>query len=153
MRYLLLLLLFASLTGCSGGIEAAAESLNQNEHSYAIVNLGADNVYVGNHHITIPADIDAGLISDIDVIYMGALHDVLNRGFWNCETEFEMLLFIDIDDISEFIVLELLSSSNELLGHSISHSPVDNANTHECYEIEFIEIFNASTAQLNRPYF
>lgn len=127
--------------------EYAIELLTKNapnlyEHSFAVVNLGADSVYVGNHHILIPHNIDVGLIANVNIIYMGALHDVLSLGFWNCKTEIEKLmrLWLPIDSICTFLVFEFLSSAEELIGHSISISPIWNANTHECYAIEFVEI-------------
>ena len=107
---------------------------------YAFVDIGADSVYVGHHAIRIPNDIDAELISDVSVIYMGALHDVLNKGFWSCITEVKELMRHPIDDVSKLVVFEFLSGSNEFLGHGVSHSPVFNADTHECYEIKFIGI-------------
>ena len=122
--------------------------LEPNERHFAIVNLGADSVYVAYHGIMVPDNIDTELIANINAIYMGTLYDVLNLGLWNCETEFEKKFmwfgFPSIDDIRTFLVVEFLSSDNELLGHSITNSPIGNANTHECYKIEFtgIEIVN-----------
>ena len=134
------------LSGCS---ELSGVYASQNELSFAIVNLEADNVGVGNHHIMIPDNIDARLISDINIVYMGDLHDVLNQGLWECRVEIEYLmhfLAIDIsaliDDISEFLVFEFLSSCEEILGHSISHSPIHNSHvaTLECFNIDLTEI-------------
>lgn len=151
--FLFVVMLFAIiLAGCSAdnlhyddrAYHSGYMNVGANEQHFAIVNLGADNVYVGNFGIKIPENIDANLISNVNAIYMGDLHDVLNLGFWNCETEIEKKLmwfgFPSVNDIRAFLVFELLSSDNELLGHSITNSPIWNANTHECYEIEFIEI-------------
>ena len=95
----LLLILAGILTAC-----AAQES-----PSFAIVTLGANSVYVGNHGIMIPNNIDADSIADINIIYMGALYDVMNLGFWNCKTEIEKLMWLWlpwIDDICTFLVFE-----------------------------------------------
>ena len=123
----------ALLSGCS-------EHNSQNDPSFAIVTLGADSVYVGNHHIMIPADIDVGLIADIDIMYMGTLYDVLNLGMWACQAEIQQHILFPIDNISTFLVFGFLTDSNEFLGHSVTHSPVYNAHTLECYEMRLVEI-------------
>ena len=133
MKKLFLLLLLAGLlTACTA----------QEAPTFAIVTLGADSVYVGNHGVMVPDNIDAELIADINIVYMGTLYDVLSLGFWNCKTEIENLMglwFPWTDDICTFLVFEFVSRANEHLGHSITHSPIWNAHTHECYEIDFIE--------------
>ena len=125
-------------------LSSCAEHNNQNDPSFAIVILGADSVYVGNHHIMIPAGIDAELIANIDIMYMGTLYDVLNLGVWTCQTEIQRHILFPIDNVSTFLVFGFLTDSNEFLGYSVTQSPVYNANTVECYEMRFIEIICAN---------
>ena len=137
MKKLFLLLLFAFIfTACTSYEAATEESLIQGEYQ-AVAILGADNVYVGNFHIKIPGNIDSSLISDVRIIYMGTLNDVIKQGFWKCKSEIVSLMWYPLDDIPAFLVFEFLSNSDEVLGHSVMHSPIADihVDTHECYSI------------------
>ena len=137
MKKLFLLLLFAfALPACTSYDAATEESLFLGDH-HVIAIIGADNVYVGNFHIKVPDCIDSNTISDVRIIFMGTLDDIFYQGFWECEAEIASLICHPLDDISAFLVFEFASTADEVLGHSITHSPVADihVNTHECYSI------------------
>lgn len=129
--------------GCSNSNSTVAESWTcaYQYRQIALITLGADNVFVSGLGVKLPADILPDNIYDIHVKHMGDIDSVMALAIWDSAEEAEKLLFSGIGTIPIFLVLELSDSDGNVLGHSLTNSPIYNAITHECYlaEIEGVE--------------
>jgi len=98
--------------------------------------LGADNVFVGGFTIKLPEDILPNDIYDVSAKHMGNMDSVMALAIWDSASEVEKLLFTSLDNYSILLVLKLTNLDGKVIGHSITHSPIYNALTHECYSVE-----------------
>jgi len=131
-----ILMISLLLPGCSQNYVHAQDDSCQNEYHYKpviTITLGADSVYVSGLIIIPPKGVPTADLYDVRVIYMGDLDGVLALGLWDSVEEVEKMMFQRIDIFTEFIVLEFTGSNNEILGHSLSNSPIFNAITYACY--------------------
>ena len=98
--------------------------------------LGADNVFVAGFAVKFPEDILPNNIYDITVKHMGNIDSIMALAIWDSITEAEALLFSSIHNAPILLVLELIDINGNIIGHSLTHSPIYNAITHECYSVE-----------------
>jgi len=102
--------------------------------------LSADNVFVSGVGIKIPEDVLSDDIYGINVMHMGDIDSVMTLGIWGSIEEVNNLLFSNVENYPILLVLEIISSANDVIGHSLTNSRIYNAITHECYTAAFDDV-------------
>lgn len=101
-----------------------------------LVDIGADGVYIGDFFIGTPTVADSEPVSQVHVVHLGNLADDALDNFILCPKQVQTVASsIEGTDDPRIVVFSLISKAGTTLGHSISHNPVWNARSSECYTV------------------